>query len=247
MTTAPATKVVRKNDFELKPFMSSCNWLATWQVVNTLVPYGLLWWLAVTVLRQGLWPLLVPVFALMVLFMARCFSLMHDCGHYSLFRQRTTNRWVGFLLGIVAGIPQLPWSRGHAFHHRHNGNWERYKGPSALVSAASYNNFDTSKQALYRRLRHPLMLIPGGFFYLVIKPRIELLVGLVGLVPHALATLRKAPGTPWRQILASHQTTWWHSPEEFRDLLLNNIAVVATWIAMGWWLGAGTFWLIYAR
>jgi omega-6 fatty acid desaturase (delta-12 desaturase) len=246
MTTASAPKVVRKSDFELKPFMSSCNRRATWQVVNTLVPYGLLWWLAVTCLRQGLWPLLLPVIGLMVLFMARCFSLMHDCGHYSLFRQRTTNRWVGFLLGIVAGIPQLPWSRGHAFHHRHNGNWERYKGPSALVSAAAYNDFDGGKQALYRRLRHPLMLIPGGFFYLVIKPRIELLAGLAGLVPHAIATLRQAPATPWSQILASHQTTWWHSPEEFRDLFLNNIAVVAAWMGMGWWLGAGTFWLIYA-
>jgi omega-6 fatty acid desaturase (delta-12 desaturase) len=90
------------------------------------------------------------------------------------------------------------------------------------------------------------MLIPGGFFYLVIKPRIELLAGLAGLVPHAIATLRQAPATPWSQILASHQTTWWHSPEEFRDLFLNNIAVVAAWMGMGWWLGAGTFWLIYA-
>ena len=83
--------------------MRSSNWLGTWQIFNTLVPYGLLWWLAVVLLARGSW-LLLPVLCLMVLFLARCFSLMHDCGHYSLFRHRPTNRWVGFLLGIVALI-----------------------------------------------------------------------------------------------------------------------------------------------
>ncbi|MFM9047155.1 MAG: fatty acid desaturase [Cyanobium sp.] len=247
MTNAPAAhgEHLQKSDFDLKPFISSSNTRASWQILNTLVPYGLLWWAAVSLLHQGSW-LLVPVLALMVLFMARCFSLMHDCGHYSLFRHRATNRWLGFLLGILAGLPQLPWSRGHAFHHRHNGNWERYKGPSALVSTTAYNDLGARGQALYRWLRHPLMLIPGGFFYLVIKPRIELLAGAGGLALHALTTLRQAPATPWRQILAGYKTTWWHSPEECRDLFLNNLAVVTAWIAMAWWLGAGTFWLIYA-
>jgi omega-6 fatty acid desaturase (delta-12 desaturase) len=235
---------LRRSDFDLKPYMDSSNGVGAWQILNTLVPYGLLWWLAVILLHQGSW-LLVPVLAVMVLFLARCFSLMHDCGHYSLFRHRNTNRWVGFLLGILAGIPQLPWSRGHAFHHRHNGNWEKYKGPSALVSARVYNGLGSRQQALYRGLRHPLMLIPGGFFYLVIKPRVELIAGLAGLVPHALRTLRDDPSTPWKRIMATHATSWWHSPEEFRDLLLNNLAVITCWLAMGWWLGAGTFWLIY--
>ncbi len=225
--------------------MSSCNWLASWQIVNTLVPYAALWWLAVLCLQRGSWWLLA-VQALMVLFLARCFSLMHDCGHYSLFRSRTANRWVGFLLGIVTGIPQLPWSRGHAFHHRHNGNWERYKGPSGLVSVATYNGYTDRGKALYRLLRHPLMLVPGGFFYLVIKPRVELVAGLMGLLPHALRVWRETPGLPWRQVVASHSSRWWHSPEEFRDLLLNNVAVVASWWAMAAWIGAGPFWLIYA-
>jgi omega-6 fatty acid desaturase (delta-12 desaturase) len=219
--------------------------VAAWQVVNTLVPYALLWWLAVYCLRQGSW-LVLPVLGLMVLFLARCFSLMHDCGHHSLFRKSTTNRWVGFLFGIVAGIPQLPWSKGHAFHHRHNGNWERYKGPSALVSVDTYSNFSNRGKAFYRLLRHPLMLIPGGFFYLVIKPRLELLAGLTGLVPHLLTNLGQSSVQSWPQIVASHKSRWWHSPEEFRDLLLNNLAVLARWIGLSCRLGAGTIMLIYA-
>ncbi|MEY2748567.1 MAG: hypothetical protein RLZZ168_583, partial [Cyanobacteriota bacterium] len=182
--------------------MGSSDAIATWQILNTLVPYGLLWWLAVRTLAQGSWWLLLPVLALMVLFLARVFSLMHDCSHYSLFRNRHTNRWVGFLLGIVAGIPQLPWSRGHAFHHRHNGNWERYKGPSALVSVDTYAGYSDSGKAFYRWLRHPLMLFPGGFFYLVIKPRVELLAGLGGFLPHAWRQLRQSPRPSWAQIVA---------------------------------------------
>ena len=240
----PSGTGVTRTDFDLKPYMASSDWIGAWQLVNTLVPYGALWWLALWSLHGNRW-LLPPVLALMVLFLARCFSLMHDCGHYSLFRSRRVNRWMGFLLGVVAGIPQLPWSRGHEFHHRHNGNWERYKGPSALVSLERYQQMEPGGQRLYRWLRHPLMLFPGGFFYLVIKPRVELVLGLWGFIPEAVQRLRANPQTPWAELLAKHKSRFWHSPEEFVDLLLNNIAVIALWWLMATVAGAGNFWLIY--
>ena len=31
---------------------------------------------------------------------------MHDCGHNSLFTKRKLNRFFGFLLGLVNGIPR---------------------------------------------------------------------------------------------------------------------------------------------
>ena len=120
--------------------------------------------------------LLAPVI-LLVLFSARSFALMHDCGHDSLFRHRWLNRGAGFLLGVINAIPQHPWSRGHAFHHKHNGNWERYRGPSALVSLEQYRSLGPLQRRLYAVLRHPLMLLPGGFFYLILKPRLQLLLG----------------------------------------------------------------------
>jgi acyl-lipid omega-6 desaturase (Delta-12 desaturase) len=236
---------ITRADFELKPFTLSSNGLGFWQIVNTLIPYALLWWLASWCLHQAP-ALLVLVLPLMVLFLARCFSLMHDCGHGSLFRNRNANRVVGFLLGVVCAIPQLPWSRGHAFHHRHNGDWEKYQGPSALVTRQRYERFNPARQRLYRGLRHPLMLFPGGFFYLVIKPRLELVVGLVELLPHAIACLQSSPRMAFTEVLASHRSRRWHSPEEFRDLLLNNLAVIGLWLAMALWLGAGPFWLLYA-
>lgn len=225
--------------------MVSSNWLAIRQVVNTLVPYGLLWYAAVCFYQQGSW-LLLPVLAAMVLFLSRCFSLMHDCGHGSLFEQPAINRCVGFCLGMIAAIPQLPWSRGHAFHHRHNGNWQLYKGPAAVVSAQAYGQMSPIRQWGYRLLRHPAMLIPGGFFYLVIKPRIELLAGLIGLCPYAIQCYLATPSISWSEIIRTHKTSWWHSPEEFHDLLFNNLAVVLSWTAMGWLIGAKTFWLLYS-
>ena len=65
---------------------------------------------------------------------------MHDCGHNSLFTKRKLNRFFGFLLGLVNGIPQKSWSIDHAFHHRNNGNWEIYKGPIDVLSLEDYKS-----------------------------------------------------------------------------------------------------------
>jgi omega-6 fatty acid desaturase (delta-12 desaturase) len=236
---------IGRSAFNLRPYMASSNRMGAWQILNTLLPYGLLWALALHLLQRGQGWLLPPVIALQVLFLARCFSLMHDCGHHSLFEGRTLNRWIGFLLGVVSGIPQLPWSRGHEFHHRHNGNWEKYQGPSALVRQEVYQDMNPRGQRLYRWLRHPLMLFPGGFFYLVIKPRLALLLGLIDLVPEAITRLQQAPSLSIQAIVASHRSRHWHSPEEFRDLALNNLAVLGLWALMAATVGAAAFWSLY--
>jgi len=228
----------------LRPFLDRSDAIGTWQVVNTLGPFALLWVLALWCLAHR--PVLVvPVLMLQVLFMARCFALMHDCGHDSLFRSRQANRWVGFLLGVVAGIPQLPWSRGHAFHHRHNGDWQKYQGPSALISTDAFAQLGPGQQRLYRWLRHPLMLFPGGFFYLVIKPRLALLLGLWDLIPWLAAQLQQTPTANLAALFRQHSSRHWHSPSEGLDLFWNNVAVLAFWLVMGKVVGIGAFWSLY--
>ncbi|MFM7312582.1 MAG: fatty acid desaturase [Cyanobium sp.] len=225
--------------------MVSSDVIGTWQLLNTLLPFLLLWPAAFWCLaHQPL--LLVPVLALQMLFLARCFSLMHDCGHNVLFRSRRANRSVGFLLGVVAGIPQLPWSRGHAFHHRHNGDWQKYQGPSALISTEAFARLSPGGQRLYGWLRHPLMLFPGGFFYLVLKPRLALLLGVCDLIPWLIQALQRTPSASIGFLLQAHDSRHWHSPSEGRDLLWNNVAVVGVWLLMGALVGTGRFWLVYA-
>ena len=53
--------------------MTSSDWIGAWQLINTLVPYAALWWVALWSLHGAPW-LLPPVIAVMVLFLARCFS-----------------------------------------------------------------------------------------------------------------------------------------------------------------------------
>ena len=229
----------------LRPFLASCDRIALRQLANTLLPYGALWGMAIWC--QGHAPLLLPpVIGLLVLFLARCFALMHDTGHGSLFRRPAANRIAGFLFGVVCGLPQLPWSRGHAFHHRHNGDWELYQGPAALITTEAYRGLSPQRQRLYRWLRHPWMLAPGGFFYLVIKPRLTLLQALAGLVAHAVSSLQRSPTMAMGEVIATYRSRHWHSLEEGIDLVLNNLAVVGLWLLMGFAIGPGRFWMVYA-
>ncbi|MCP9819212.1 fatty acid desaturase [Synechococcus sp. Cruz-9H2] len=243
--SSPSATGVRYGDFVLKPFIASDDRLATWQILSTVGAYLLLWAVTVVVARQWLW-LTPPLLLLLVLLSGRCFSLMHDCGHYSLFRSKRLNRAVGFLLGVINAIPQYPWSQGHAYHHKHNGNWDLYRGPSALISLEQYEQLSPRGQLVYRLLRHPLMLFPGGFFYLVIKPRLALLLGTAQFLGHVSTRLRADWRTPWSELVLSFKSSHWYSGAEFIDLLLNNICVVASWVLLCHWIGAGLFWSLYA-
>ncbi len=240
--------LVKKSDFILTPYMKSNNWLASYQILNTVVPYIGLWVLADYVAPISYW-FLPPIIILMTLFSARCFSLMHDCGHYSLFSSRQVNRCVGFLLGVINGIPQYPWSRGHAYHHKTNGDWERYRGIATFISTDEFANLTPQQQRRYELLRHPLMALPGGFFYLAIKPRIALIWGIYGFVVHSLQYFAKCISknttpnlTEW---IYSYKSKTWYTAGEFWDLLFNNICVITGWVLMSHTIGLGLFWAVY--
>lgn len=237
--------MIKKSDFVLAPYMKSNDLRAAYQVLNTVVPYILLWFLAARAAEFSLF-LLPPIMVLIVLFSLRCFSLMHDCGHYSLFRSKRVNRVVGFILGVINAIPQYPWSRGHAYHHKTNGDWEKYRGPSALISTEQFAKLSPSGQNRYELLRHPLMLFPGGFFYLAIKPRLALIAGLYGFIGHLLTCIQENPSMDIKEIIYSYKSRNWYTAGEFVDILFNNICVVGIWIYLGYLLGFGFFFGVYS-
>ena len=236
--------VIKKSDFSLKPYMKSNDFWATGQILNTVLPYLALWFLAVNLTSVSIW-FLPPIMVLMTLFSGRCFSLMHDCGHYSLFRSKRVNRVVGFALGVINAIPQYPWSRGHAYHHKTNGDWERYRGPAGLISTDEFAKLTPFGQSCYGWLRHPLMLIPGGFLYLVIKPRLALIKGSLDFIGDFFNHLKKDSRVNLSRVIASHKSRNWYTAGEFWDLLFNNLCVVGGWILLSYWLGAVFFLGIY--
>jgi acyl-lipid omega-6 desaturase (Delta-12 desaturase) len=234
---------VKKADFVLTPYMKSNDLRAAYQILNTVLPYLFLWFLAFKV--TSFW-LLPPVIILMILFSLRCFSLMHDCGHYSLFKSKKANRIVGFILGVINAMPQYSWSRDHAYHHKTNGDWERYRGVADFLSVEEFAKLSPSQQRSYEFLRHPLMAFPGGFFYLAIKPRMEMISGIRNFASHLITHRQEHPEVSWSAAAAVHKSKYWQSIEEFWDLLFNNIFVVSGWIALSHFLGIGFFLGVYS-
>jgi fatty acid desaturase len=51
------------------------------------------------------------------------FTLLHECGHRTLFRTRRLNLAAGLLAGYVTMIPYRSWVRVHARHHKWTG-WQ---------------------------------------------------------------------------------------------------------------------------
>ena len=232
--------------------MASDNRIATWQIFNTVVPliasaFALA---ALTNTFSLLSIFSVPIlFVLIILLMSRSFSLMHDCGHQSLFRSKKANFVAAFVLSLIHGIPHHPWSRGHAFHHKYNGNWDRYRGPSALTTKAQYNEKDSKSKAFYRILRHPLLLFPGGFYYLIIKPRMALLMGFVECViacsGKSLSELKYGRIPNLFAVINQHKSSYFYTRGEVYDTIANSFLLFLLW----WWIGSSIgylhFWVLY--
>ena len=90
----------------LKPYTNKSNLIAFGQLLTTLVPFVLLWYLYVLTLGTSAW-LVIPFALIISLFVLRFFVLLHDCGHGSFFNSVRLNKTVGYLLGVITGMPQF--------------------------------------------------------------------------------------------------------------------------------------------
>ena len=213
-------------------------------IATTLVPLALLWWVAVSFGRTSAW-VVVATLPLLILFTLRVFALMHECGHRSLFRSFTLNRWSGFLLGVLAGMPQYVWAQHHNYHHKHNGNWERYRGPYATLSVDEYAALSVGRQRFYRYKCSMAAAPLAGFIYLVLNPRLTWIKGTIGLWAHIVKGRRARSGLSVRELAASYRTRYWKSAREYRHMLWNNLALLGIWAGMCWYWGAGLYLTIY--
>jgi len=214
------------------------------ELLMTLVPYVLLWWLSLSVERTSRYVLVASV-PLLILFTLRIFALMHECGHRSLFRSVWLNRWIGFLLGVLSGMPQYVWAQHHNYHHAHNGNWERYRGPYATLSVDEYAALSGSQQRFYRHKCSIAAAPLAGFIYLIFNPRLTWLKGTVGLLAHLFKGKLARPDLSLRELAASYKTRFWKNSREYRAMLWNNLVLLSAWTIMSWYCGAGLFFLVY--
>lgn len=214
-------------------FATPDNLKGCWQVANTLIPYAALWYAVALSAEISYW-LTAASTLLMVLFLTRIFVLMHECGHGSVFRSAALNRGCGFLLGVLAGMPQYVWSQHHAFHHSTNGNWSKYRGPFIVDTVDDYAAMNEKQRRRYRLLRRIPMLPLHAFVYALFMPRYTWLRGTLILLGHGV-----------RGGKAEFRTRYWSSPEEYWHMTWNNIVLLALWVAMSLVIGTALFFAVY--
>lgn len=213
------------------PFQQPSAMRATWQLINTLVPYVVLWIALYFTLGLTLW-LTIPLIILASAFLVRVFIIFHDCGHGSYFGSKMANDTVGFITGLLTFSPYLHWRWEHSVHHRSAGHLDRRgTGDIWTMTVQEYLAASRGRRLHYRLIRNPLVLfVVAPFFVFAVKHRFP---------------CAKAP-------LAERRSVWW------TNLCLLGIALPMSWVfgfrtyallqgSMLMIAGAAGLWLFYVQ
>ena len=139
-----------------------------WQIINSLGPYIVLWYLMYLSLDISYWITLGLSF-LAAGFLVRIFIIFHDCGHGSFFRSNRANNIIGTILGSLTFTPHEHWHRDHAIHHTAVGNLDnRGIGDVWTLTVEEYQQLSKRKKLIYRLYRNPIFLFGLAPFLLFI-------------------------------------------------------------------------------
>src|SRR5258707_6753691 len=197
-TTAPARKLIRSSypsslmdaNLSLEPlqsnvashskdnvarFQAASLWKARWQVINSFVPYALLWFAMDRALAVSYW-LMFPIAILAAGFLVRIFIIFHDCGHGSFFRSQRANNATGAIAGLVLLTPYRHWRWQHALHHGTAGDFDR-RGSGGIWTLTVEGNLQRPR---WPRFCHPFGRNPIGLplvaplYLFFVYPRVSL-------------------------------------------------------------------------
>ncbi len=148
-------------------------WRTSWQIVNTLGSYAVLWYLMFLSINVSWW-LTVPLAVLAGGLLIRTFIIFHDCGHGSCFKTQRANSICGFICGVLTFTPYYRWRWEHARHHATSGNLDRRGiGDIWTLTVQEYLGAPRWKRFAYRVVRNPLVLfVIGPLFLMLIQERV---------------------------------------------------------------------------
>ncbi len=133
-----------------------------WQLVNSFVPYILLWYLMYLSLGVSYF-ITLGLSILAAAFLVRLFIIFHDCGHGSFFKSAKANRIIGTILGSLVFTPYDRWHQTHARHHSTVGNLDsRGEGDVWTLTVEEYQQLPKKKKLVYRIYRNPVILFGIG-------------------------------------------------------------------------------------
>lgn len=159
------TKQLRKS---VSPFEKSDLRASIMQIINTVVPFILLWVLAYQALSVSVW-LTVGLSIIAAGFVVRMFIIFHDCTHGSFFKNKKANAVVGTITGILTLFPYEKWKREHAIHHATSSNLDkRGVGDIWVMTIEEYVEASKMERLKYRLYRNPLIMFGFGPLFLVL-------------------------------------------------------------------------------
>lgn len=148
------------------PFANPDTKSSILQLVNSILPFFLLWFLAFQSLSVSIW-LTLALSVVAAGFVVRIFIIFHDCTHGSFFNKTKTNRIVGTITGIITHFAFEKWKRSHAIHHATSSNLDkRGIGDIWVMTVKEYANASFWQRLLYRLYRNPIVMFGFGPFYL---------------------------------------------------------------------------------
>ena len=159
----------------LSNFREPSAWKASWQIINTVLPYGVLWFLMVRSIQHG-YPNAVTLAlgALAAAFLVRIFILFHDCVHGSFFKKQGLNTFFGYIFGLMAFTPFDDWRFSHLRHHATYANLDaRGFGDIWTMTRAEYATSSGLKRSAYRLFRNPVVMLGlGALFSFLLRFRL---------------------------------------------------------------------------
>lgn len=189
---------------DIAPYQRSDIRKSLWQLINTIVPFCILWCLAYLSLYVSVWitlALTIPAAG----FLIRIFIIFHDCCHHSFFKSRKANEIIGIITGILTFFPYQQWKYEHSVHHAANGNLDRRgSGDIWTLTVDEYLALPPFRRICYRMYRNPVVMFGlGPIFILLLQYRFNrkgagrkerlnthatslALIGIVGLLCWAL-------------------------------------------------------------
>ena len=137
---------------------------SVWQMVNTLVPYLLLWALMIFTVERDYpyWMTLLLALAAGAL-LIRIFILFHDCCHGSFFVSHRANTILGYVTGVLTFTPFEDWRLAHNRHHATAGDLDRRGvGDIWTMTTGEYLEASLRQRFAYRIYRNPFILFGPG-------------------------------------------------------------------------------------
>jgi omega-6 fatty acid desaturase (delta-12 desaturase) len=139
-------------------YQEPSTWRASWQIIDTIVPYTLCWILMYWSLSVSWW-LTIPLAIIGGTLLVRVFIIFHDCGHGSFFKSKLANDITGFITGLLTLTPYYHWRWEHSLHHASSGDLDRRgTGDVWTLTVQEYLESSRWKRFAYRLARNPFVL-----------------------------------------------------------------------------------------